>query len=478
MIGCVTTIIPDSVTTIGDYAFNNCRGSGSLIIPDAVTSIGEGAFNCCSGFTSVTFGNSVTTIGNHAFCGCTGLTAVYYSGDISQWCSISLGDEESNPLSNAHNLYINNSLLTELAIPENVAAINQYAFYKATCLTGALTIPNTVTSIGDAAFYGCTGFTGNLSLPISVTSIGEATFCGCTGFTGDLTIPNAVTSIGYSAFSRCSGFTTLTIGNSVTSIGVSAFFGCSGLTDLTIGNSVTSIDSYTFYNCSNLTSITSYTETPPTISSSTFYNCPKSIPLYVPCGSLEAYQSAAYWSQFTNIQEVCSQIQTITLAAGTNWFSTYLDITLEDLQTALVEAMPGATSITIKSQRNGQSSYNGTRWRGALGTLDVALMYQITVPESCEITLEGLTVDPAMHPVTIKNGPNWIAFPFNVSMTPTETFGNFPVSGDRIQSKSNGQANYTNRWRGALSTLMPGQGYIYISTATEDRTFTYPTSVK
>ena len=335
MIGCVTTIIPDSVTTIGDYAFNNCRGSGSLIIPDAVTSIGEGAFNCCSGFTSVTFGNSVTTIGNHAFCGCTGLTAVYYSGDISQWCSISLEDEESNPLSNAHNLYINNSLLTELAIPENVTAINQYAFYKATCLTGSLTIPNTVTSIGDAAFYGCTGFTGNLALPSSVTSIGEATFCGCTGFTGDLTIPNAVISIGNSAFSRCSGFTTLTIGNSVTSIGIFAFSGCSGLTDLTIGNSVTSIDSYTFYNCSNLTSITSYTETPPTISSSTFYNCPKSIPLFVPCGSVEAYQSAAYWNEFTNIQEDCNSLTAHFIANG-DW---------SDVSNWQSGALPGADDV-------------------------------------------------------------------------------------------------------------------------------------
>ena len=183
-------------------------------------------------------------------------------------------------------------------------------------------------------------------------------------------------------------------------------------------------------------------------------------------------------ADFVANYELIGMTQETGLVAGTNWFSTFLEITLDDLKAALVEALPNANNITIKSQRSGQTMFNGDRWRGALNTLDVALMYQITVPESCEITLEGLTVDHAMHHVTIKNGPNWIAFPFNVSMTPTETFGNFPVSGDRIQSKSNGQANYTNRWRGALSTLMPGQGYIYISTATEDRTFTFPTSAK
>ena len=176
---------------------------------------------------------------------------------------------------------------------------------------------------------------------------------------------------------------------------------------------------------------------------------------------------------------LCGFTQTIELVSGVNWVSFYVETNLDDLKAALVEASPNASttnSIIIKSQKNGQTLYNGTRWRGALNALDLALMYQITVPESCEITLEGTAVDPAMHPVTIKNGPNWIAFPFSESMTPTDAFGSFPVSGDKIQSKSNGQANYTNRWRGALGTLVPGQGYIYNSAASEDKVFTYPSS--
>ena len=174
-------------------------------------------------------------------------------------------------------------------------------------------------------------------------------------------------------------------------------------------------------------------------------------------------------------------MQTLDLTAGVNWVSFYVETNLDALKAALEEALPNASTtnpIVIKSQKNGQTLYNGTRWRGALNALDLALMYQITVPESCEITLEGLNVDPAMHPVTIKNGPNWIAFPFSESMTPTDAFGNFPVSGDIIQSKSNGQANYTNRWRGALGTLVPGQGYIYNSAAAGDRILTFPTSSK
>ena len=172
--------------------------------------------------------------------------------------------------------------------------------------------------------------------------------------------------------------------------------------------------------------------------------------------------------------------QTIALASGVNWVSFNVETDLNALQDALVEALPNASetnAIIIKSQRSGQTTYNGTRWRGALNTLDVALMYQITVPESCEITLVGMPIDPTQHPVTIKNGPNWIGFPFSISMTPTDAFAGFAVSGDVIRSRTQ-QANYTNRWRGALGTLVPGQGYIYNSAATGDRILTFPVSAK
>ena len=168
--------------------------------------------------------------------------------------------------------------------------------------------------------------------------------------------------------------------------------------------------------------------------------------------------------------------QTITLSQGINWVSFYVETEMDALKAALVEALPGATSITIKSQKNGQTAYNGTRWRGALSTLDLALMYQITVPEGCEITLEAMPMDPAEHPITIKNGPNWIGFPFDAAMTPTEAFAGLPpVSGDVLKSKTQ-QTNYSNRWRGALGNLVPGQGYIYNSADANDKVFTFPVS--
>jgi roadblock/LC7 domain-containing protein len=168
--------------------------------------------------------------------------------------------------------------------------------------------------------------------------------------------------------------------------------------------------------------------------------------------------------------------QTITLAAGQNWFSTYLDITLDDLKTALVGALPGATNIMIKA-KEAYTIYNGTSWRGQLNTMDVAQMYMIIINSDCEITLEGIQVDPAEHPVTITNGPNWIGFPFGESMTVTEAFAEFEaVSGDMIKSKEAYATYNGTRWRGALTTLVPGQGYIFNSAASGQRTLVFPTS--
>ena len=204
-------IIPDSVTSIGSYAFSGCSGLTSIVIPDSVTSIGNYAFWGCTGLTSVTIPDSVTSIGNSAFSGCSGLTSV--------------------------------------TIGSGVTSIGDYAFSYCTGLT-SVTIGNSVTSIGSYAFRDCSGLT-SITIPNSVTSIGRSAFRDCSGLTS-VTIPDSVTSIGNSAFEGCSGLTSMTIPDSVTSIGDYAFSGCTGLTSVTIGKGVTSIHYKAFYGCYRL----------------------------------------------------------------------------------------------------------------------------------------------------------------------------------------------------------------------------------
>ena len=95
IVGCKSTIIPNSVTTIGEYAFDGCSGLTNITIPNSVTTIGEYAFDGCSGLTNITIPNSVTTIGDKAFSNCTGLTSITIGESIT-----AIGDKAFQPCDN------------------------------------------------------------------------------------------------------------------------------------------------------------------------------------------------------------------------------------------------------------------------------------------------------------------------------------------------------------------------------------------
>ena len=154
--------------------FAACSGLTSITIPNSVTSIGSYAFRGCTGLTSVTIGNSVTSIGRYAFEGCTGLTIIIVNEGNSIYDS-----------RNGCNAIIETGSNTLIIGCKNTI------------------IPNSVTSIGEDAFRYCSGLT-HITIPNSVTSIGGGAFRNCTSLTS-ITIGNSVTSIGISAFDGCSG---------------------------------------------------------------------------------------------------------------------------------------------------------------------------------------------------------------------------------------------------------------------------------
>ena len=145
---------------------------------------------------------------------------------------------------------------------------------------------------------------------------------------------------------------------------------------------------------------------------------------------------------------------------------------------ALSAAVGTDGTVTIKSQL-GSITYQNGQWNGnGMQTLDVRQMYEIQTSVSCEITLTGIRVNPTDYVLTIHNGNNWIGYLPVANMTLNEVFGTFPVEGDMVKSKT-GSAVYENgQWIGQLSVLQPGQGYIYNSNGTGDRTFTFSTNAK
>lgn len=198
IIGTQNTTIPNTVTSLGNYAFEGCDNLTTITIPNTITSIGDSAFEGCTRLTSITIPSSVTRIGEDAFKGC-----------------IELAELIVDPNNSIYDSRGNSNALIETSTNTLIYG-NSHT-----------TIPNTVTRIGDYAFDGCSNLT-MITIPNSVTSIGECAFKDCIGLT-NITIPNSVTTIENGAFAGCTGLTSIIIPNSVTSMGSFVFEGCDNL---------------------------------------------------------------------------------------------------------------------------------------------------------------------------------------------------------------------------------------------------------
>ena len=288
--------ISEGVTSIGEYAFEECTNVTSISIPGSVTELNEYCFSACVSMKNITIPQSVTRIADGVFDACEKLTDIYYGGTDASWKHITSRNAGLGGNVTIHSTGVftgkcgdnltwkidNNEVLTISGtgrIPDyndpssggnNTAPWYGYAYQIKKVVLGSgvqnignnafagcygmtdITIPDGVTSIGDSAFDWCSALT-EISIPGTVSSIGSWAFSRCA--LREVEIPQGITSIQSDTFWACTQLTKITIPASVTSIGYEAFSGCA-LREVEIPQGITSIQSRTFQNCTYLTKIT------------------------------------------------------------------------------------------------------------------------------------------------------------------------------------------------------------------------------
>lgn len=286
--------IQSNITNIYPATFEQCPSLTSINIPDSVTVIGRMAFYSCSSLESINIPSSINKIENNAFNYCLSLTKVYIE-DLNSWLDIYFDGLRANPLYYAHNLYVNNILLTDLNIVEGVTEINSFTFVGLHNVN-SITLPSTLTHIHNYAFANLESTSENVStslyLPNNIEYIGFGAFSGWSHLqeitlpfigsqrqtpssyssnfgwifgtdTGDdncYYVPSSLKRVVITdalkiyndAFSGCQYLESIVISGNATSVGKWAFLSCSNLNTLTINCPLERIESYAFARCSNL----------------------------------------------------------------------------------------------------------------------------------------------------------------------------------------------------------------------------------
>ena len=289
--------LPSSLTAIPPGAFVGCSSLTSVFIPNSVTSIGLGAFGRCTSLTSLTIPESVTSLGEAVFLGCTSLTSIPMGKGIKVI---------------PKNAFSGCTALNYVAIPEGIETIDEYAFNECWNIS-ELYFPSSLTDIESNAFDALPNL-----ITLDITDVGNwaqiyfpdynrnpvawAQYVSVNGMDlTNLVIPSGVKEIQESTFPICRELKSITIPSSVTKIDGNAFYWGPKLTTVVLGSGVESIGSNAFGKCEELTDVYCYALTPPEqmyAFKDSYVNYAK---LHVPSSVVTKYRNNEYWGTFGEV---------------------------------------------------------------------------------------------------------------------------------------------------------------------------------
>lgn len=293
----------EDVKRIGPAAFEYCEALTSFTLPSKVTGVSENMLRGCSSLENLTLHANVTSIGTHAFEDCVSLKSfalpskvtgvpVYMLRGCSSLENLTL---HNNVASIGADAFENCESLTSFTLPLKVTSVSSYILKGCRSLK-TLTLHSNVTSIGTHAFEDCESLE-TFTLPLKVTGVPAYMLSGCHSLK-TLTLHDDVKSIGSYAFSTCDSLSTVTVPDKVKSIESYVFSGCTNLKSLSLGLGVTSVTETSLQDCISLNELILKPLAPPSIQTKMlFYYAQPTLQIKVPKESLEAYKTAAVWSE-------------------------------------------------------------------------------------------------------------------------------------------------------------------------------------
>lgn len=535
--GCTnlnSIVVPASVTNVLYNAFNNCLSLESIVvesdntvydsrngcnaiiktatnelvigcdnteIPDDVVTIGANAFYGRSQMTSITLPASVTNIGNQAFYSCIGLMEMHVMGSTPPALGTDVFNGSPTGVSSTIPVYVPCESIEAYQAATgwrnftNYQESDEFICFadpevKAICVAHWDTNGDGQLSYAEAEVVGYVAllnvFKNNTTIVTfnelqyftGLNGIYSTAFEGCTSLQ-EVTLPTNTHIVASRAFFGCSALRYVGNLETVQTISAKAFMYCTALTGLSFGPNLTTIGDDAFNGCTQLTYIVVECTTPPAfeyIPTSTFYDVPKSIPVYVPCGSVADYQTynnGEPWGGFNSIQGMgCENSR--YLSAGWTWWVPYLDVTADELMDAFDEGTITG-DILINSQSEGFLRRTNGEWGGTLSDFVVGKMYKIKTVSDGSFSYNGAR--PTTVAVTIEPGYNWFGIQGNSTALATLIT---PANGDKILKDDGTWVTFDGTYwifdNGAYSgsfVIQPGIGYIYYNATNETKTMTF-----